>query len=102
MFQQETPEGPTLIGYVDADWASDVNDCKSMLRFIFMLARGTMSWSSKKQSSVALSSMEAEYITAAHAAKETVWLRHLLTKLKVDTHKPTVLCINNQSTIAIT
>ena len=66
-----------------------------------MLAGGAISWGSKKQSAIALSSMEAEYIAAAHAAKEVVWLRQLLFKLKQRNEGPTILNMDNQSTIAI-
>jgi hypothetical protein len=48
-----------------------------------------------------LSSTEAEYIAGAHATKEAVWLRQLLSKLGQDMSSPTVLCIDNQSTITI-
>jgi hypothetical protein len=51
-FQCSSPNGSTLIGHVDADWASDVNDRKSTSGFVFTLAGGAVSWSSKKQSSV--------------------------------------------------
>jgi len=67
-----------------------------------MLAGGTISWSSKKQGFIALSSTEAEYIAAAHAAKEIVWLRQLISELHQSLPLPTVLHINNQSAIAIT
>lgn len=90
-----------LSGYVDADWASDVNDRRSTSGFVFMLGGAAISWESKKQTSVALSSTEAEYIAAAHAAKEAVWLRRLLTELGLDTSHPTTLHIDNQSAIAI-
>ena len=66
-----------------------------------MLAGGAVSWGSKKQSAVALSSMEAEYIAAAHAAKEVVWLRRLLLELKQKIEGPTILNMDNQSAIAI-
>ena len=91
-----------LHGYVDTDWASDVNNCKSILGFMFMLAGGAISWSSKKQGAIALSSTESEYITGAHAAKEAIWLRQLLSNLGYSTHLPTLLHIDNQSAITIT
>ncbi len=69
--------------------------------YVFMLGRGIMSWSSKKQSTVALSSMEAKYITGGHAVKEVVWLRQLLSELKQDTIEPTTIHIDNQSSITL-
>jgi len=102
VYKQGAPGGETLFGLVDADWASDVNYCKSTSGFLCMLAGGTISWSSKKQGFIALSSTEAEYIAAAHAAKEIVWLRQLISELHQSLPLPTVLHINNQSAIAIT
>ena len=101
VFQRGTPNGTTLHGFVDADWASDINDRKSTSGFVFKLAGAAISWSSKKQATVALSSTEAEYIAAAHAAKEAVWLRRLLTELGLNVNSPTILHIDNQSAIAI-
>jgi hypothetical protein len=92
----------TLHGYVNADWASDVNDQKSTSGFVFMLAGGAISWSSKKQGAVALSSTEFKYIAGAHAAKEATWLRQLLSNLGHGMSLPTLLHIDNQSTITIT
>jgi transposase InsO family protein len=101
VFQRGTPDSSTLTGYVDADWASDVNDRKSTSGFAFMLSGAAISWSSKKQPSVALSSTEAEYIAAAHAAKECIWLRRLLMELGLPPHSATPLHMDNQSAIAI-
>jgi hypothetical protein len=101
VFQRGTPGGTILHSFVDTDWASDVNNCKSMSGFVFMLGGTAVSWSSKKQTSVALSSTEAEYIAAAHAMKEVVWLRRLLIELGLDLDSPTVLHVDNQSAIAI-
>src|SRR5258707_682749 len=101
IFQRGTPSGTVLHGFVDADWASDVNDRKSTSGFVFMLGSAAISWSSKKQAAVALSSTEAEYLAGAHAAKEAVWLRRLLGELGQDTNSPTALHIDNQSAIAI-
>jgi hypothetical protein len=68
-----------------------------------MLAAGAISWSSKKQPSVALSSTEAEYIAGAHAAKEAIWLKSLVSEIWKDqaTNSPITLHIDNQSAIAI-
>jgi hypothetical protein len=101
VFCQGVPNGLELHGYADADWASDTSDRKSTSGFVFLLAGGTVSWSSKKQSSVALSSTEAEYIAGAHAAKEVVWLRRLLSELSLAPSATTTLFMDNQSAITI-
>ncbi|KAM8971977.1 uncharacterized protein RCH25_017582 [Pelodytes ibericus] len=54
----------SLIGYVDSDWAGDLNIRKSTSGYLFKIGNSPKSWSSKKQISVALSSTEAEYISA--------------------------------------
>ena len=72
-----------LQGYTDADWQGDLDDRKFTSGYIFTLAGGAISWCSMKQNSVALSSMEAEYIAASEAAKKGVWLRKFLASLKV-------------------
>jgi len=92
---------PTLLGYADSNWASDVNDRKLMSGYVFTLGGGAISWSSKKQPTVALSSTEAKYIASAHATKEATWLRLLLSELGQDMSSPTVLHVDNQSAIAI-
>lgn len=72
-----------LQGYTDADWQGDLDDRKSTSGYLLTLAGGAISWSSKKQDSVALSSMEAEYIAASEAVKEAVWLKEFLSTLKI-------------------
>ena len=86
---------------MDANWASNINDWKSISGYVFTLARGAISWSSKKQGSVALSSTKAKYIATAHATKEAIWHRWLLTELLQPLSAPTSLLIDNQSTITI-
>lgn len=68
-------------GYSDSDWAADKESRKSTSGFVFMLNGGPVSWCSKRQSTVALSSTEAEYIALTLAAKEATCLRLLLTEL---------------------
>ena len=66
-----------------------------------MVDGGAVSWSLKKQELVTLSTTEAEYMAATHAAKEAVWLRHLMAELFSPPHKPTILYGDNQSAIAL-
>ena len=71
----------TIEGYCNSDWAGDKDSRKSTSSYIFMLNGGPVSWCSKRQATVALSSTEAEYIALTLAAKEATWLRLLLTEL---------------------
>ena len=59
-------------GYIDASLDTDLDDSKSQTRYVFILNGGAVSWCSSKQSVVAGSTCEAEYITASEAANEGV------------------------------
>jgi len=72
-------------GYSDADWNS-TNHRKLVGGYVFHLNGGSVSWSSKKQTSIALSTTEAEYMSMTQAAKEIVWLRGLLEELGATEH----------------
>ena len=93
-------ENRGLIGYVDADGASQ-DHRRAISGYIFMVDGGAVSWSSKKQELVTLSTTEAKYIAATHAAKEAVWLRHLLTELFGSIKTPTILFSDSKSAIAL-
>ncbi|GJQ79275.1 hypothetical protein Trydic_g5518 [Trypoxylus dichotomus] len=67
-----------LVGFDDADWAGDQEDRKSTTGYLFKVYGGTICWSTKKQSTVAMSSTEAEYVALAEAAREGIWLVNLL------------------------
>jgi len=69
-----------LSGYCDADWANDLENRRSISGFVFKFGGGAVSWSSKKQSTVALSTMEAEYMAISSATQEALWLRALLSE----------------------
>ena len=73
-----------LQGFVDADWAGDIDSRRSTTGFVFTFNGGPVSWASKRQSTVATSTAEAEYVAAAMATKEALWLRKLLSTLGVD------------------
>lgn len=68
-------------GYSDSNWAGNKKSHKSILSFIFTLNGELISWCSKKQPIVALSSTETEYIVLTMTIKKTTWLWLLLTKL---------------------
>jgi hypothetical protein len=92
----------TLHGYINADWASNVNDQKLTSGFVFMLTGGAILWSLKKQGVIALSSTESKYIASAHAMKEATWLWQLLSNLGHGMSLFMLLYIDNQSIITIT
>jgi hypothetical protein len=89
-----------LVGYVDADGASQ-DHRRAISGYVFMVDGGAVSWSSKKQELVTLSTTEAEYVAQTHAAKEAIWLRRLLTELFDSIHTPTTLFSDSKSAIAL-
>jgi len=90
----------SVLGYSDADYAGDLDTRRSTTGYIFMMNNGAISWSSKRQATVAVSTTEAEYMAAAHAAKEALWLRKLLSDLKLQSG-PMVIKVDNQSAIKV-
>jgi hypothetical protein len=90
-----------LLGYCDADWAGDVSDRKSVSGYVFTLGGAAITWSSKKQATVATSSTEAEYIAMATAAKEAIHLRLLLTDLGFPPNDPTTIKCDNQGAMKL-
>ena len=91
-----------LRGYTDADWAGSVVDRKSTSGCCFNLGSASISWMSRKQKSVALSTAEAEYIAASMACCEAVWLRKLFSELFQHVLDTTVILCDNQSGIRMT
>ena len=89
----------TLLGFSDSDWAGDVVTRRSTSGYVFQLGKSTISWCSKRQQTVAKSSTEAEYVALAMATQEVVWLRRLLSDLRIDISAPTELREDNQGAI---
>ena len=94
-------ESDDCVGFSDADWAGDVSDRKSTSGYCFKFGRSLISWRSNKQTCVALSTAEAEYVALAGAAQEAVWLKHLLSGLSVNCDGPMVIYEDNQAAISL-
>jgi hypothetical protein len=86
--------------FADADYANDPDSRRSITGYTYLLAGAPISWQSRQQKSVALSTMEAEYMAACAATQEAMWLRMLLRDLGVGADEPMVLNEDNESCIA--
>ena len=89
-----------LIAYSDADWAGDRDSRRSTSGNVFILAGSAITWSSKRQNSVALSTVEVEYMALSQATLEAVLLRRLLEELGTKADKPTTIHEDNQGAIS--
>jgi hypothetical protein len=94
-------DGVRLVGYIDSDWAGCVSDRKSTSGCCFRLGSTMVSWFSRKQKSVSLSSVEAEYMAASQAICEALWLHKLLVGLFGVQLRPTMIYYDNQSCIKL-
>ncbi|MCO5607724.1 hypothetical protein L7F22_061923 [Adiantum nelumboides] len=90
-----------LSGFTDADWAGSVCDRRSTSGFMFSPGSAAITWSSKKQPTVALSSTEAEYRGVAVAACEVAWLELLFGDLGIQVQRPVVIHWDNLSSIQL-
>ena len=95
-------EDLTVQGYTDSDFQSDIDDRKSISRFVFTLGKGTISWRSRKQDTTADSTTEAEYIATSEAAKEAVWIRKFIQELEVipSIKSPITIYCDNSGAVA--
>ena len=97
-----------LQGYSDANWAGDMDTRRSTTGYVVMLNNGAIAWKSRCQPTVALSTMESEYMALTDATKELVWVRNLLAELGHSNNhsnnqsvNPTDLFSDNQGAIAL-
>ncbi|KAI0516046.1 hypothetical protein KFK09_008718 [Dendrobium nobile] len=87
--------------YTYADWASNASDQKSISSHCTFLGPNLISWSVKKQVTIAKSSTEAEYRALSAATSKVLWLRRLSAELQLEQHSPTTIYHDNISAIAI-
>jgi hypothetical protein len=92
-----------VLGYCDADCGGDLEDMRFTIGFIFMIGGGAISWSSKRQPTIALSTTEAEYMANTQATKEAIWITKLMTDLVyMEEKKMMVIRCDNQGAISLT
>ncbi|MCO5577069.1 hypothetical protein L7F22_030891 [Adiantum nelumboides] len=89
-------------GYTDSDWAGSSSDRRFTSSYMFSFGSAAITWSSKKQPTVALSSTEAEYRGAAVTACEVAWLEMLLRDLEIQVHDPVNIYCDNLNSIQLT
>lgn len=91
-----------IVGFCDADYASDPDERRSTTGYIFKLAEAAISWNSKRQQTVALSTTEAEYMALSSAAQEAIYLQGLLCELCIKcSDKPITVFCDNRGAIAL-
>src|SRR3954454_18655446 len=98
----EGDEQLVVNGYTNARWNTDPDDSKSQSGYVFILNGAAASWRSAKQSVVAKSSTESEYIAASEAAQEAIWMKEFITELGVvpSALDPLVIYCDNTGAIA--
>ncbi|KAK2986839.1 hypothetical protein RJ640_011064 [Escallonia rubra] len=90
-----------FFGFTDSDYAGDQDDRRSTSGYVFMLGTGAVSWSSKKQSIVTLSTTEAEFVAATACACQAIWLRRILEELQFKQTGATIVFCDNNSAIKL-
>ena len=88
-----------LLGFSDSDWAGDIVTRRSTSGYVFQYGKSTISWSSRRQLTVAKSSREAEYVALSMVTQEVIWLRRLFTDLGIIVSSPTIIYEDNQGAI---
>jgi hypothetical protein len=92
-----------VFGYCDVDWGGDLEDRRSTTWFVFIIGGGAISWSSKRQPTIALSTTEAEYMANTQATKEAIWITKLMMDLGyMEEKKVMVIRCDNQGAISLT
>ena len=87
--------------FCDADYSGNEDDRRSTSGMVVKMGTGAISWASKLQTIVTLSTTEAEYIAAVHAGQEIMWLRNLFAEFGYKFDAPSSLFIDNQSALSV-
>ncbi len=90
----------TLVGYCDADYTGDLDSRRSTTEYVFLMFGGAVSWSSRLQPTVVVSTVKAEYLSTGQAVKEALWFRKLEANLGLDLGHVQIYC-DNQGAIQL-
>lgn len=90
-----------FLAYCDSDYAGDIQSRKSTTGYLLMFNGGQISWASRRQQCVSLSTTEAEYVAMCEASKEVTWMRQLLESIGVQHTGATPLLSDNQGAIKL-
>jgi len=101
-YSRDCHENPNVLrGWVDADWAGDTDTRRSHTGYILMMNGGPISWKSRRQDNVSLSTSEAEFVAASPAGQEAIYLSETLTDFGYSQTKATLIYGDNLACIAI-
>ncbi|XP_055604438.1 uncharacterized protein LOC129752693 [Uranotaenia lowii] len=103
VYTKQDEGGEPIIGFADADWdwGNDVDTRHSTSGYLFQIFGNTVAWTSRKQTTVSLSSTEAEYESLSQAACDAIWVKNLLSEFGVVLRSPLIIHKDNQSCIHI-
>jgi hypothetical protein len=93
-----SPQSDTLVDHADADWG-DESDRKSVSSFVVTIGRVPISWGSRKQTAISLSTTEAEYARLSEASREVTWIRNLFESLGHQQRTPILISQDNIGSI---
>lgn len=88
-------------GYVNADYGGDLDTWRSTSGYIFMMSGGPVSWSSKRQQTVALSTTEAEYMAMTQGCQQALWMHNFLAEIRFEQSRPALIHVDNNSSISL-
>ncbi len=91
----------TPLAYVDADYGGCRNTRRSTLGFVFTMAGGAVTWSSKRQATVALSTVEAKYVVMSRCVQQMVWMQTWLDEVEIEHIEPGVIKGDSRRAIAL-
>ena len=94
-------EKSNLFGFIDSDYAGDLDNRKSTSGYVFMMGAGAISWSSKKQPIVTLLSTNAKFVVATTCAYQAIWLKKILKELHFKDDGPTQIYCDNSLAIKL-